>query len=124
LQSLIKVLVNPPGKARGRRRRAMPYYVALINWTDQGIRNVRDTLQRADRADQLGEKYGVQMEHLYWTVGPYDLVGVLQAPDEESVSAFALELGASGSVRTNILRAYEREEMSRIIERLGPAGAT
>lgn len=102
----------------------MPTYVALINWTDQGIGNVRDTLQRADRADQLGEKYGVQLEHLYWPVGPYDLVGVLEAPDQESVSAFALELGASESVRTNILRAYEREEMSGIIERLGPAEAT
>ncbi len=102
----------------------MPAYVALINWTNQGIRNVRDTLQRADRADQLGQKYGVRMEHLYWTVGPYDLVGILEATDEESVSAFALELGASGSVRTNLLRAYEREEMSRIVERLGPAAAT
>ena len=66
----------------------------------------------------------MQLEHLYWTVGPYDLVGILQAPDEESVSAYALELGASGSVRTTMLRAYEREEMSSIIERLGPAGAT
>ena len=66
----------------------------------------------------------MQLEHLYWTVGPYDLVGVLEAPDQESVSAFALELGASGSVRTNILRAYEREEMSGTIERLGPAEAT
>ncbi len=102
----------------------MPYYVALINWTDQGIRDVRDTLQRADRADQLGEKYGVRLERLYWTVGPYDLVGILEAPDVESVSAYALELGATGSVRTNILRAYEREEMSSIIERLGPAAAT
>jgi uncharacterized protein with GYD domain len=53
-----------PGKARGKRR-AMPAYVALINWINQGIRNVRDTLQRADRADQLGQKYGVRMEHLY-----------------------------------------------------------
>ncbi len=102
----------------------MPSYVGLVNWTDQGIRNVRDTLQRAERADQLGQKYGVRMERLYWTVGPYDLVCILEAPDEESVSAFALELGASGSVRTNILRAYEREEMSRIVEKLGPGAAT
>ena len=102
----------------------MPYYVALINWTDQGIRGVRDTLQRADRADQLGEKYGVRLERLYWTVGPYDLVGILEAPDVESVSAFGLELGATGSVRTSLLRAYERDEMSRIIERLGSATAT
>ncbi len=102
----------------------MPTYVGLINWTDQGIRNVRDTLQRADRADQLGEKYGVRIDRLYWTVGPYDLVGILDAPDEETVSTFALELGATGSVRTTMLRAYEREEMSGIIDRLGPAPAT
>jgi uncharacterized protein with GYD domain len=57
-------------------------------------------------------------------VGPYDLVGILEAPDEEAISAFALELGTTGSVRTTMLRAYEREEMSRIIERLGPAPAT
>ncbi len=102
----------------------MPTYISLSNWTDQGIRNVRDTLQRADRVDQLGQKYGVRMERLYWTVGPHDIVSILEAPDEESVSAFALELGASGSVRTTILRAYEREEMSGIIERLGPAATT
>ncbi len=102
----------------------MPTYVDLINWTDQGIRNVRDTLQRADRADQLGQKYGVRIDRLYWTVGPYDLVGILEAPDEETVSAFALELGAAGSVRTTMLRAYEREEMSEIIDRLGPTPAT
>jgi uncharacterized protein with GYD domain len=57
-------------------------------------------------------------------VGPYDLVVILEAPDEETVSAFALELGATGSVRTTILRAYEREEMSGIIDRLGPTPAT
>jgi uncharacterized protein with GYD domain len=102
----------------------VPTYIGLINWTDQGIRNVRDTLPRADRADQLGEKYGVRIDRLYWTVGPYDLVGILEAPDEEAVSAFALELGATGRVHTTMLRAYEREEMSRIIERLGPAPAT
>lgn len=113
----------PQGK-REEGGRAVPTYIGLIDWTDQGIRNVRDTLQRADRADQLGEKYGVKMERLYWTVGPHDLVGILEAPDEEAVSAFALELGATGSVRTTMLRAYEREEMSRIVERLGPAPAT
>ena len=102
----------------------MPTYVGLISWTDQGIRNVRDTLQRAERADQLGQKYDVRIQRLYWTVGPYDLVCILEAPDEEAVSAFALELGASGSVRTNMLRAYEREEMSKIVERLGPVAAT
>lgn len=113
----------PQGK-REKGETVVPTYVGLLSWTDQGIRNVRDTLQRADRADQLGEKYGVRLERLYWTVGPYDLVGVLEAPDEEAVSAFALELGATGNVRTTLLRAYGREEMSGIVARLGPAPAT
>jgi uncharacterized protein with GYD domain len=54
-------------------------------------------------------------------VGPYDIVGILEAPDEESATAFALEAGSGGAVRTTTLRAYDEEEMSGIIERLGPA---
>ena len=97
----------------------MPTYVSLINWTDQGIRTVRDTLDRADRTQELGGKYGVSLEQIYWTVGPYDIVPVSEAPDEESFTAFLLELGSAGNVRTTTLRAYDREEMSGIIERLG-----
>ena len=98
----------------------MPTYVSLFNWTDQGIRNVRDTFERADRGAELAEqKHGVRLEQIYWTVGPYDLVTVFEAPDNESVSAFLLELGSAGNVRTTTLRAYDREEMSGVIERLG-----
>jgi uncharacterized protein with GYD domain len=55
----------------------------------------------------------------YWTVGPYDLVGIGEAPDDEGASAFALELGSVGNVRTTTMRAYDREEMSGITQRLG-----
>lgn len=57
----------------------------------------------------------------YWTAGPYDVVYILEAPDEESASAFFLDVGSRGVVRTTTLRAYDREEMSSIIEKLGPA---
>ena len=97
----------------------MPTYVSLINWTDQGIRNVRDTMERADRSNELADRHGVRLEQLYWTVGPHDLVSIAEAPDEESIIAFLLELSSAGNVRTTTLRAYNREEMSRIIERLG-----
>lgn len=98
----------------------MPNYVCLFSWTDQGIRNVRDTLERVDRASELAEeKYGVKLGEIYWTVGPYDLVSVFEAPDDESVSAFLLELGSAGNVRSITLRAYDREEIGGIIERLG-----
>jgi uncharacterized protein with GYD domain len=97
----------------------MPTYVSLVNWTDQGIRNVTETLQRADRAADLAQKHGGSFEQLYWTVGPYDLVAIVEAPDDESATAFLLELGSFGNVRTTTLRAYDREEMSSILERLG-----
>ena len=96
----------------------MPTYVFLLNWTDQGIRNVKDTLNRSDRAAEVAEKYGARFEQIYWTVGPYDVVAVLEAPDEET--AAALLLGSSaGNLRSTTLRAYDREEMKGIIERLG-----
>jgi len=98
----------------------MPSYVCLFNWTDQGVKNVRDTVERVDKASKLAEeKYGVRLGEIYWTVGSYDLVSIFEAPDDQSVSAFLLELGSVGNVRSTTLRAYDREEMSGIIERLG-----
>jgi uncharacterized protein with GYD domain len=90
-----------------------------LNFTDQGIRTVGDTLQRAQRAAELAQKkYGASLQ-TYWTVGPYDVVGILEAPDDESATAFLLEVGSRGAVRSTTLRAYGREEMARILERLG-----
>lgn len=97
----------------------MPTYVTLFNWTDQGIRNVRDTVDRYDRSTELAEKHGVRFEQVYWTVGPYDIVGIAEAPDDESISAFFLELSSAGNLRTTTLRAYNREEMRGVLERLG-----
>ena len=112
---------HEPAFSSGRKEEAlkMPTYVSLFNWTDQGIRNVRDTVQRYDRSQELADKHGVRLEHIYWTVGPYDIVAIAEAPDEESITAFLLELGSAGNLRTTTLRAYKREEMSGVIERLG-----
>ena len=96
----------------------MPTYVSLLNFTDQGIRNVKESPQRADSAAELAQKYGGSVQ-LYWTVGPYDLVAILEAPDDESATAFLLEATSLGNVRSTTLRAYDREEMSGILERLG-----
>ena len=97
----------------------MPTYVVLMNWTDQGIRNVRDTVQRYERSQELQDKHGVRLEQVYWTVGPYDIVSIAQAADEESISAFLLELASAGNLKTTTLRAYDRDEMSGVLERLG-----
>ena len=98
----------------------MPVYVTLLNWTDQGIRNVREAVQRVDSGAQVAEqKYGVRLKEIYWTVGPYDYVVLWEAPDEQSMSAFMLELGSLGNIRSTTLRAYDRDEMGSILERLG-----
>ncbi len=96
----------------------MPTYVTLINWTDEGVRTVKETIQRADSAAELAQQHGGSLQ-VYWTVGSYDLVGILEAPDDESATAFLLQVGTRGHVRTTTLRAYDREEMSGIIQRLG-----
>ena len=96
----------------------MPTYVTLMNWTDQGVRTANETVQRRDQADALARKHGASIEQVYWTVGPYDIVALVEAPDDESVTAMLLELGTGGNLRTTTLRAYDREEMSGIIQRL------
>ena len=97
----------------------MPTYVALLNFTDQGIRTVRDTLDRVEMAAEMAQNHGANMIQLYWTVGPYDIVLIIEAPDDESATAFLLEAGSLGNIRSTTLRAYDREEMRGIIERLG-----
>ena len=97
----------------------MPSYIILVNWTDQGIRNVRGTLERTGDVAKLAEKHGGNLVQTYWTVGPYDVVGIAEAPDDESATAIALELGSAGNVRTTTMRAYDHEEMSGILQKLG-----
>jgi uncharacterized protein with GYD domain len=84
----------------------VPTYVTLFNWTDQGIKNVRESPARVDSGVQVAEqKYGVRLRDLYWTVGPYDIVAEWEAPDEQSLSAFLLELGSLGQTCSQTLRS-------------------
>jgi uncharacterized protein with GYD domain len=103
----------------GRKEGNMPTYVSLLHLTDHGIGTVRETVERANGAAELArEKYGCSLQ-TYWTVGAYDVVYILEAPDDESATAFLLDVGSRGVVRTTSLRADDREEMSGIIQRLG-----
>jgi uncharacterized protein with GYD domain len=97
----------------------MPTYVVLVSFTDQGIRNVKQTIERTDHGGELAEKHGLKLKQVYWTVGAYDMVTVFEAPDDEAISAHLLEIGSLGNIRTTTLRAYGREEMSGILQRLG-----
>ena len=103
----------------GGKRTHMPRYVVLVNWTDQGIRNVKQTIARTDHGGDIAEKHGLKLEQAYWTVGAYDMLTVFEAPDDEALSAHLLEICSLGNVRTTTLRAYDEEEMSGILRRLG-----
>ena len=97
----------------------MPTYVSLCTWTDQGIKNFKDSLSRAKEAEDAMGKLGVRIQSLYWTVGPYDLVAIVDADDEESATAALLALGAQGNIRTTTMRGYDAKGMSRIVSKLG-----
>jgi uncharacterized protein with GYD domain len=94
-------------------------YVSLINWTDQGIKNFRESPQRAEDFTRLVERSGGRVRELLWTVGPYDIVSIVEFPDDEAGVAALLQVGSLGNVRSNTLRAFNAGEMSGIIGRAG-----
>jgi uncharacterized protein with GYD domain len=97
----------------------MATFIALSNFTDQGIRSVKDTVKRADAVKEAAQKAGVTMKDIMWTLGSYDMVVTFDAPDDASMTAFALAVGAAGNVRTQTMRAFSRSEMSGILAKLG-----
>ncbi len=96
----------------------MATFISLLGFTDQGIRKVKQTTKRADAFKAIARKTGVTVKDIYWTVGAYDVVIVMEAPDDESATAALLSLGALGNVRTQTLRAFSAAEMNRIIGKM------
>jgi uncharacterized protein with GYD domain len=96
----------------------MPRYVLLVNWTDQGIRSAKDTVNRDSDIRQMFQDAGAQILDRYWTLGPYDVVAIAEAPDDETITRLALTLGGAGNVRTLTMRAFGEQEMSRIVQQL------
>jgi uncharacterized protein with GYD domain len=96
----------------------MATYIALSNFTDQGIRDVKNSTKRADAAKEAAKKFGANMTHIFWTLGSYDVVSIIEAPDESSATAFALAIGAAGNVRTQTLRAFSKDEMNGILGKM------
>ena len=96
----------------------MPSFVMLANFTDQGIRSVKETAKRYDAFKEMAGKAGVTIKDIYWTLGHYDIVAICEAPDDETATAAFLSLGSAGNVRTQSLRAFSREEMETIIGKM------
>ena len=96
----------------------MGTYIALASFTDQGIRSVKDTTKRADAVKELAKKFGANMTQIYWTLGKYDLVVIIEASNDESATAFALAIASAGNVRMQTLRAFSRDEMNGILGKM------
>ncbi len=96
----------------------MATYIVLINFTDQGSRNVKKSPERVKAAIAAAEKLGVKMKDNYWTMGAYDSVGIVDAPNDEAITTLALSVGFQGNVRTQTMRAYSADEMERILAKV------
>jgi uncharacterized protein with GYD domain len=99
----------------------MATYVALVNFTDQGVRQIRQTTERAKTLVNAAANLGVRIREIYWTMGAFDAVLTADASDDETMTAFALSMGSLGNIRTQTLRAFSPEEMNKILEKV-PAG--
>jgi uncharacterized protein with GYD domain len=100
----------------------MASYFALVNFTDQGIRHIRQTTERAKALINAAANLGVKIKDIYWTMGNFDAVLIAEAPDDETVTAFAVSMGALGNIRMQTLRAFSADEMNKILEKI-PAGS-
>jgi uncharacterized protein with GYD domain len=93
----------------------MVAYVVLANFTDQGVRNAKESLKRAEAFKDLAKTFGVTVREIVWTQGRYDVVTIVDAPDESSFMSLALSLAKLGNVRTESLRAFSAAEMTKIV---------
>lgn len=96
----------------------MPTYISLIQWTEKGEKNVRDTAKREAAFAKSGQKLGIQVVQAYWTMGQYDGVLIFEAPDDETATAAMLSLGTLGNVSTQTMRAFTAAEMEKIVAKL------
>ena len=96
----------------------MVTYVVLGSFTDQGVRNAKDSPKRADAFKEMAKTFGVTVKEIVWTQGRYDVVTVLEAPDEAAAMSLSLSLGALGNIRTETLRAFSAADMTKIVGKM------
>jgi uncharacterized protein with GYD domain len=96
----------------------MATYLVLGHFSDQGIRNIKDTAKRADAVRQMAKTCGAQVKDIYWTIGRYDVALIAEAPDEAAITTFGLSIGRIGNVRTETLRAFTKAEIESILEKV------
>jgi uncharacterized protein with GYD domain len=93
----------------------MPSYIALLKWTQQGIAGVQGSPARLDAGRAAFKKAGIEMKDVYLTMGRYDLICILEAPDDETLAKGMLTLGSQGNVSTETLKAFTEDEYRKIV---------
>ena len=96
----------------------MPSYVVLANFTDQGIRTVKDTTKRANAFREMAKKMSAEVKNIYWTLGRYDVVLTLEAPNDETAAAVLAKAGSLGNLKSHTLRAFSEKEMDQILAKI------
>ena len=102
----------------------MATYVALVNFTEDGTRHIRQTTERAKGLIKAAANLGIKVKDIYWTMGAFDAVFIADAPDDETMTAFAMSMASLGNIRTQTLRAFSSSEMTRIVSMLPAAEVT
>jgi uncharacterized protein with GYD domain len=120
-----RFVVSAPSVGRRQHQRTqqsgkttMATYVVLARFTDQGVKNAKDSPKRAEAFRQMAETFGVTVKDIFWTQGRYDIVIVIEAPDELSATALNLSLSALGNIRTESLRAFSSADMLKIVAKM------
>ena len=96
----------------------MPHYIILGNFTEQGIRNIKDTIKRVENFKAAVEKAGGKFVSHYYTLGKHDIVTIVETPNDETMMSIILAAGSLGNVRTETLKAFSMDEAAKIIERV------
>jgi uncharacterized protein with GYD domain len=96
----------------------MATYCVLGTFTEQGVRNAKDSPKRADAFKEMAKKCGATVKDLYWAQGQYDVVTILEAPDDLTATTLSLSVGSLGNIRTQTLRLFTAADMKGIIDKM------
>lgn len=96
----------------------MPTYVTLVKYTDQGVRNIKESPARLEAAKKVAKSAGAEIKSFYLALGSYDIVLTVDAPDDETAARLVLSIGSLGNVRTDTLRVFDETEFRKLIASL------
>jgi uncharacterized protein with GYD domain len=111
------------GGGRGKEKNAMATFIILANYTEQGLREVKDTLKRKQALIEMAAKFGVTVKDIYWTLGQFDMLATVEGPDDVSVTSLTLALSVAGKIHTQTIRAFQEEEMQIILDKVAATQA-